>query len=203
MSKVPNLLSVVVPVYNEASGIEGFNKSLVGELTSVKAPYEIIYVNDGSRDDSFDKLKALAARSKTIKVISLSRNFGKEIAITAGVNRARGQAIITIDGDGQHPVELIPKLVNKWSKGHKVVVGVRQAHQKERFFKRQSSKLFYWLFKRVASVKLKPGATDFRLIDRSVQQEFVKITERNRITRGLVDWLGYRQAYEKFTARPR
>ena len=82
-------------------------------------------------------------------------------------------------------------------------MGVRQAHQKERFFKRQSSKLFYWLFKRVASVKLKPGATDFRLIDRSVQQEFVKITERNRITRGLVDWLGYRQAYVKFTARPR
>ena len=101
---MPNLLSVVVPVYNEASGIEGFNKSLVGELTSVKAPYEIIYVNDGSRDDSFDKLKALAARSKTIKVISLSRNFGKEFAFLAGVFCVCGLVFFFFVGDGQHPV---------------------------------------------------------------------------------------------------
>jgi dolichol-phosphate mannosyltransferase len=166
-------------------------------------PYEIIYCNDGSSDDTIEKLMTAAHGHNNIRIISLSRNFGKELATTAGIHKARGDAILTLDADGQHPVELIPEFVSRWKAGSKVVIGIRTANQKEGIIKRYGSKLFYGLFNRMTGMKLIAGLSDFRIIDHSVQQEFIRMTERNRITRGLIEWLGYSREYIKFKANPR
>jgi len=199
------LVSVVVPLYNESAGFEAFHASLVGVLD--KQPdglsYEIIYCNDGSSDGTLDKLQAVAKHNKAVRVLSLSRNFGKELATTAGMHEAHGDAVLTLDADGQHPVELIPEFIKRWRAGSKVVVGIRTANQKEGFVKRYGSKLFYGLFGKLTGMKLTPGLSDFRLIDCTVQQDFVRMTERNRITRGLIEWLGYPREYIYFKANAR
>jgi glycosyltransferase involved in cell wall biosynthesis len=197
-------LSVVVPVFNEGASLKVFNAFLTRQLDQVaKDNYEVLYCDDGSTDKSAQLIKQFAKDNKRIRLIKLSRNFGKEIATTAGIHAAGGQAIITVDADGQHPIELIPKFLAKWHKGAKVVIGVRTGNQKEGLVKRYGSKLFYKIFNRFTQMKLLPGATDFRLIDKAVQQQFIKMTERNRITRGLIDWLGYDREYIKFKANPR
>jgi glycosyltransferase involved in cell wall biosynthesis len=198
------LISFVVPVYNEATGLAAFHKSLMAVIRkSLRNNYEIIYCEDGSTDNTADLITAWHARNKKVKLLRLSRNFGKEIATTAGINAAAGQAIITLDADGQHPVSLIPKFLERWQKGSKVVIGIRTANKNEGIVKHLGSKVFYGFYNRLTHLSLIPGSTDYRLIDRSVQQEFQKMTERNRITRGLIDWLGYDRDYIKFKAKPR
>jgi glycosyltransferase involved in cell wall biosynthesis len=196
------LISLVIPMYNESNVLPIFHTRLVAELKAAAVNYEIIYCDDGSADDSV-KLVQQWSKDHRIKLIKLSRNFGKEIATTAGIHAAKGAAIITLDADGQHPVELIPDFLKRWHTGDKVVVGIRVANQDEGWGKRFGSKLFYMLFNKFTGIKLVPGSTDFRLIDRSVQQDFVRMTERNRITRGLIDWLGYERSYIEFKANPR
>lgn len=204
MSDSKNLLSIVVPVYNESHGLPTFHKSLLEVLKSLPdIGFEILYCDDGSTDDSSKIIRDLAANDQRLKLIRLSRNFGKEIATTAGIHEASGNAIITLDADGQHPVELIPELLNRWRAGNKVVIGVRVANQQEGIIKRYGSKLFYRLFNLFTGTKLIAGASDFRLIDQAVQHDFKRMTERNRITRGLIDWLGYERDYITFNAKPR
>lgn len=197
------MISVVVPVYNEAPGLEQFHVSLLAALGHLSGGHEIIYVDDGSTDTSPEVLSRLARKNSVVRVLRLSRNFGKEVATTAGIHAARGQAILTLDADGQHPVERIPDFVVAWQKGAKVVIGLRTANQREGLLKRYGSKLFYALFNKFTGVKLQPGSTDFRLIDQTVQHDFAQMTERNRITRGLIDWLGYERVYIRFAAKPR
>jgi dolichol-phosphate mannosyltransferase len=198
------LISIVAPLYNESGGVEQFHADLTKVLQqSVKLPYEIIYADDGSIDGTLEKVLKLARRDTHVRVAALSRNFGKEIAMTAGIHQARGDAIITIDSDGQHPVELIPDFIARWEAGNKVVAGIRTGNQKEGFVKRQGSRLFYGLFSRMTGLKLTPGLSDFRLIDASVRLEFLRMTERNRITRGIIDWLGYPASYVTFKANSR
>lgn len=197
------LISIVVPAYREAEVIEQFYENLSDVLAKSTYNYEIIFVDDGSLDDTGDIIRRLAAKDDRMRLLSLSRNFGKEIATTAGINNAEGDAIITLDADGQHPVELIPDFIASWEAGYSVVIGVRSANQKEGAIKKYGSYLFYKIFNKITSMELVPGSTDFRLIDRSVQQEFTKMTERNRITRGLIDWLGYERKLIYFTANPR
>lgn len=189
------LLSVVVPVYNERAGLALFHKSLWGVLEQLPLDFEIIYCDDGSLDGSTGLLHELAEKHRQVRVMRLSRNFGKELATTAGLHAAKGEAIITIDADGQHPVELIPQFIAKWQQGAKVVIGVRTDKRRAGFVKRAGSKLFYGAFGKASGIKLVPGSSDYRLIDRAVQTEFVRMTERNRITRGLIDWLGYKREY--------
>ncbi|MET0779330.1 MAG: glycosyltransferase [Candidatus Saccharimonadales bacterium] len=200
---ISGLLSVVVPLYNESAGFEPFHDSLVAILQQAGMQYEIVYVNDGSTDGTLKKINAVAADDSAIRVLSLTRNFGKEVATTAGIHMARGNAIVTLDADGQHPVELIPEFIARWQAGAKVVIGIRTANQKEGLVKRYGSKFFYGLFSRLMGFKLQPGLSDFRIIDRTVQQDFVRMTERNRITRGLIDWLGYAPEYIRFKAKRR
>ena len=204
MAKPEITLSIVVPVYNEAAGLQSFHESLA-EVLEKTAPdsYEIIYCDDGSTDDSNEIIHKLAAENTHVRLLKLSRNFGKEVATTAGIHEAKGAAIMTIDADGQHPVELIPEFIARWQAGNKVVVGLRTSNHKEGFVKRFGSKLFYKILNRFTGLKIDPRATDFRLIDSSVQAEFSRMTERNRITRGLIDWLGYERSYIKFKANPR
>lgn len=206
MANEPNndfLLSVVVPVFNEAEGLKHFHDSLEKVLKSHAWRHEVIYVDDGSHDETPKILKKLAKFNENIKLISLSRNFGKEQATTAGLHTAGGNAVIIIDADGQHPVELIPDFVNRWQKGAHVVVGVRTSNQREGLVKRLGSKMFYSSLRVFGVPNIVPGSTDFRLIDRQVLSAFKKLTERNRVTRALIDWLGYERDYIQFTAKPR
>ncbi len=192
-----------MPVYNEAAGLLRFYASLMEVLDGLHTTYEIVFVDDGSHDASVKVLHGLQEQTRMIRLVVLTRNFGKEIATTAGIHAARGTAILTLDADGQHPVQRIPDFVAAWRAGARVVVGLRLSNEREGVLKRYGSKVFYGLFNRFAGANLVPGATDFRLIDQSVQQDFVRITERNRITRGLIDWLGYTPVYIPFRAHAR
>lgn len=196
------VLSVVVPVYNEAASLARFHASLLAVLNNLSIDWQIIYVNDGSYDESRRIIRELQTADKRVIQINLTHNFGREIATTAGIHAATGNAIIILDADGQHPVSAIPEFVSAWQSGAKVVVGIRR-NRKASTLKRFGSRLFYGLFSRLTGMKLNPNATDFRLIDRSVQVEFNRMTERNRITRGLIDWLGYKQAYVSYDENPR
>lgn len=189
------LISVVVPVYNEEAGIRKF---LDGELLPVlskltKSSYntEVILVDDGSDDKSIERIKTAKINdSLPVKVVALSRNFGKEVALSAGLMEAAGDAVIMIDADGQHPAEVIPEMVGKWESGADVVMAVRGANTTKH---RLASKLYYKMMRMAGNKNIVVGALDFRLMDRRVVDEFNKFTERNRLTRGLIDWLGFRQ----------
>ncbi len=197
-------LSVVVPIFNEAEGLPTFHTSLAGILkkSDVKS-YEIIYVDDGSRDQTIEVIKHLITANERIKYLPLSRNFGKESAVAAGIKFAKGDAIMLLDGDGQHPVELIPKFISLWLKGNKVVVGIKRSNTKEGLIKRAGSYLFYKTFNMITKQKLIPGSTDFCLIDKTVRTAFLELKEVDRINRGLIDWLGFKTDYIEFNANPR
>lgn len=196
-------LSIVTPLYNEQASLKDFHTSLKNALQPLGITYEIIYVNDGSTDTTLDILAKLAKKDDTIRVVSLSRNFGKELATSAGIVYARGNATIIMDGDGQHPPKLIGSFLQKWREGAQVVIGVRATNQKEGFIKKTGSKLFYGLFNMMSDSKIVPRSTDYRLIDAVVQTEFSRFQERRRITRGLIDWLGYKREYIAFDAPAR
>ncbi|TAL15290.1 glycosyltransferase [Patescibacteria group bacterium] len=196
------MLSLVIPVYNEHAGLQAFHSSLAEVLEKLSMPYEVIYCDDGSTDGSKDVLATIAANDNAVKTIVFSRNFGKESALSAGIIQAKGEAIITIDADGQHPVELIPKFVDAWKSGARVVVGIRKSTNGN-MLKKLESKLFYSVFNKLSSQKLIPGSTDFRLIDQSVQSAFLELGESNRMTRALIDWLGFESTYIKFELNKR
>lgn len=213
-----SVLSIVVPAYNESSGIEMFHREIllpelqkvegqlrniarVRELT-VAQPYEIIYVNDGSSDSTLEKLQGLAEQDSRVKVVNFSRNFGKEIATTAGVAHADGAAIVMMDADGQHPPSYLSLFLNHWQDGAQVVVGVRKNH-KTSAVKTAGSKAFYRILGFLSEGETVPNSTDFRLLDYSVAQEFLAMNERQRITRGLIDWMGFKRAYVDFEAPSR
>lgn len=198
------VISIIIPCYNEGINVSSFYRLLSKIIDSDKKHfYELIYVDDGSNDNTLIELENISKLSDRVKVLSLSRNFGKEIATSAGIFYSKGDATIMIDGDGQHPAELIPELVRIWEEGYQVVIGVRESNQKEGFVKRFGSLLFYKLFNSTSGANLVPGATDFRLIDKEVSDEFKQFTERYRITRGLIDWMGYRRTYLPFNANER
>lgn len=202
MSK--QLISLVVPVYNEERNIQPFYAAAKNIFSKVKkSDYEIIFVNDGSQDDSTQEIVRLQKKDKRIRLVDFSRNFGKEVATTAGLHSSTGDAVIMIDADLQHPIELIPEFIEKWRAGSEVVVGVRRKYGKESLQKRLYSWLFYKILNSMAEVKVIPGATDYRLLDRLVVDEFNRFSERNRMTRGLIDWLGFRREYIFFTSAER
>ena len=198
------LISVVVPLYNEADGLGSFHKSLLNNIHKVaKDDYEIIYCDDGSSDNSAELVRQFRHDDSRSKLISFSRNFGKESALSAGIAAANGQAIITLDGDGQHPVELLPEFVKAWQGGAQVVVGICINRRGDSWLKRLGSRLFYGVFNRLTGQKLLPGMTDFRLMDRAVQKAFVDLPEIDRVTRGLIDWLGFRRVQVEYEEKPR
>lgn len=204
MADIKQLLSIVIPVYNESAHLAALHAGITAvrnQLTDYQ--FEVIYVNDRSTDDSLEQLRKLADQDKSVRIISLSRNFGKEVASTAGIHKARGAAVITLDGDGQHPPELLPLFVERWEAGAKVVIGVRTANYGEGIVKRYGSKLFYRLFNRITGIHMVPYSTDYRLIDRVVCTEFSRMTEHNRMTRALINWLGYQRSYIQFEAKAR
>lgn len=190
-------------MYNEEEGIVEFlGKQLLPVLMRLKYDTEIVLVDDGSRDKTVEKVveKYGSDLGKRMKIIALARNFGKEIALTAGLNNATGNAVIMIDADGQHPVEMIPEMVKKWENGAQIVTAVRDENTTKH---KLGSKIYYAMMKMCGNKNIVVGAMDYRLLDRGVVDEFNKMTERNRLTRGLVDWLGYPQEYIKVHTKDR
>jgi len=199
------LISIIIPVYNEEKNIP----LVYGELKKVwedlkeKYDYEIIFVDDGSEDESLQIIEDLKSENDKIKFIQFSRNFGKEVATSAGINNAQGEGAILLDADLQHPPELIPEFLKKWEEGADIVVGVRNKNKSDSITKKVGSFFFYKIINRISDTQIVPQSTDFRLLDKIVIQEFNKFTERNRITRGLIDWLGFRRDYIYFDANER
>ena len=192
------LLSVVAPVYQEEATIDRFCTAVADALSGV--PYELILVDDGSTDQTPAKLAQLAAEDRRIKVVLLSRNFGHQAALTAGLDHAGGNVAVTLDSDLQDPPSLIPKLLERWRAGADVVYAVRRARAGESRFKLRTAKLFYRLFRSLASVDLQPNSGDFRLLDRRVLDALLSMGERSRFLRGMSIWVGFTQdsvAYDR------
>lgn len=202
-AKPPVEISVVVPIYNEEDNLNYLFERLVTNLDRLQASYEIICVNDGSRDNSLAGLIHHHQQNPAIKVVNLSRNFGKELALTAGIDRARGQAVIPIDADLQDPPELIKDLVDKWHEGYDVVYATRRARQGETWLKRFTANNFYRLIGKMSKVPIPPDTGDFRLMDRRVVEALKQLPERTRFMKGLFSWVGYRQIAIEYDRDPR
>ncbi len=187
-------LSVIVPCFNEEAVIEESYKRISSVLKSMDCASELIFVNDGSRDRTLEILSEITLKDKSVKVISFSRNFGHQKAVTAGVNNCSSDMALIIDADLQDPPELIPDMVNTMENtGAQVVYCVRKARKGESFFKKASAKLFYRFLNFLSEVKLPVDTGDFRLIDKSVIQEFDRLNEKGKYIRGLISWIGFKQ----------
>ena len=194
-------VSVVVPMFNEATGIVGFlDGQLMPVLNKLSYDVEVILVDDGSVDKTVEKVVKKYGSNEKIKVVALTRNFGKEIALTAGLTYATGDAVIMIDADGQHPVEIIPQMIKKWEEGAYIVTAVRGENTTRH---KMGSRIYYWVMRICGNKDIVVGAMDYRLLDRGVVDEFNKMPEHNRLARGLVDWLGYPQEYVKVHTKNR
>ncbi|MGB5637366.1 MAG: glycosyltransferase family 2 protein [Waterburya sp.] len=186
-------ISVVIPFYNEEKNVDYLFQRLIEVLDKLKTTYEIICVNDGSQDDTLNCLIKYHQTQPQIKVINLSRNFGKEIALTAGIDYAAGKAIIPIDADLQDPPELIEQLVAKWREGYDVVYATRRSRQGESWLKRFTADSFYKTIGKMSRVSLPHNTGDFRLLDRKVVEALKQMPERTRFMKGLFTWVGFKQ----------
>ena len=189
----PFRLSLVTPLYNEEQVCEEFLQRVVPIVRSVTSDYEIICVNDGSNDHTLLLLREAHEANPRIKVIDLTRNFGKELALTAGLDHTTGDAVIPIDVDLQDPPELIPEMVRLWLRGYDVVLAVRSDRSADSAIKRMTADAFYRLMGRISEIALPPNAGDFRLMDRRVVEALRSLPERTRFMKGLFAWLGFRQ----------
>ncbi len=196
-------ISVVIPVYNEEKNVSLVSQEVAAVFSSLPYEYEIIFINDGSRDNSLLEILRLGEADSRIKGLDFSRNFGKEPALSAGCHIASGDAVITMDADLQHPAELISELLKEWEKGAEVVYTVRKKNEGASLMKRLTSSAYYWLFNKITSVTTEPRSTDFRLLDKKVIEVFRKFPERERMFRGMVDWMGYKRSRVEFVARER
>lgn len=198
-----NFLSVVVPVYNEADLLSGTLNAICAELSLVEIAYEIIVIDDGSTDGTWELLCRTSRELPAVKAIRLSRNFGKESALTAGLNFARGDAVIVMDGDGQHPPNLIPEMVRIWREDDvDVVEGVKTGRGSEPVLSTLRARLFYYLMKKLTSLDL-DSASDFKLIDRKVVDAHNSLPESARFFRGIISWLGFKRVQIPFSVRER
>jgi polyisoprenyl-phosphate glycosyltransferase len=191
-------LSIIVPVYNEAQIIDQLVQRMSAAAQSITDNYEIIFVNDGSRDDSLPKLAIECQKDKRLHYISFSRNFGHQIAITAGMDYASGDAIVTIDGDLQDPPELIKEMYARYKDGYKVVYAKRSKRKGETFFKLVTAKMFYRLMARLVSFEIPLDVGDFRLISRDVLDYLKQMKEYDKYIRGQIAWLGFKSTYVMF-----
>lgn len=203
-SAVAPVLSVVVPLFNEAEGLPLLHRRLVDTLRTMElATWELVFVDDGSRDDTFAVLSRLAGSDPNIRGIRFARNFGKEAAMAAGLASARGQAIILMDGDGQHPPELMPEMLARWQGGAQMVTAVRRSRDTDPWLRRQLSRAFYRLFEAVSEIALEEGGGDFRLFDRVVVDAILALPERTRFMKGITSWVGFRQVTIDFEPEER
>jgi glycosyltransferase involved in cell wall biosynthesis len=191
--KGPARLSIVTPFYNEGPEVSRFVERVTAALAGVDLDWRIVCVNDGSADDTIDHLIAAHERDPRIQVIDLSRNFGKEFALTAGLDHTGSDVVVLMDSDLQHPPEMLPAMIAKWREGFEVVYMVRQMRGDVGFLARLSRRLFYLIFRMASEVRLPPEAGDFRLLDPVVVQAIRRLPERTRFMKGIYHWVGFRQ----------
>lgn len=197
-------VSIVVPCYNEAEVIDYTMTALIAFTRSIPHyTFELIFVNDGSADSTEEKLLAASDTDENIRVISFSRNFGHQIAVTAGIDASVGDAVVLIDADLQDPPEVIGQMIEKWEDGYDVVYGTRRSRDGETLFKKTSAKLFYRLLNRLSEVPIPLDTGDFRLMDRQVVDQLVAMPEKSRFIRGMVSWIGFRQIAIEYERSPR
>jgi polyisoprenyl-phosphate glycosyltransferase len=196
-------LSAVIPVFNEALGIGPLLARLVPVLERLTPAWEIVFVDDGSADDTLSVVKAHNARDPRIGAVAFSRNFGKEVAIAAGLDHARGEAVVIMDADLQHPPEAIETFVARWREGYQMVYGQRTSRDDESAMRRGFARLFYRLFARFGEMALPEGAGDFRLIDRKAVEVLRSLGERARFSKGLYAWIGFKSVGVPFTVEER
>lgn len=200
LSQIPPavLLSIIVPFYNEQEVLEEFHSRLTKVLDSLPITSEIVYVDDGSKDTSLDVVRSFTSINSSISVIGLSRNFGKESAMSAGLEHCRGQAVILLDADLQDPPELIPQMIAKWREGYDVVNMQRSQRDGETWFKKFSAASFYKVMNAAAKIDVPENVGDFRLLSREVVDHINQLPERNRYMKGIFSWPGFRQATIQF-----
>lgn len=198
------LLSVIVPCYNEEAVLTETHRRLTAVLAGL-APlaYEIIYVDDGSHDQTAQRLREVQHGCEAVRVVLLSRNFGHQVAMTAGLVHSSGDAVVMLDADLQDPPELIPEMMARWRDGYDVVYGLRIARHGETQFKRWTAKLFYRLLNRVSKVKIPLDVGDFRLMSRRGVDSLLAMSERDRFLRGMISWAGYKQIAVLYERAPR
>ena len=193
MPRKPHLsIDIVIPVYNEAGVVERTFANLSDVIDSLPYTFAIYYVNDGSTDGTSESLATLAEEDKRIQVIELSRNFGHQAALTAGLDAARGDLVITMDCDGQHPPELIPEMINLFKQGYDVIQGLRSDAVAMGAFKKWTSEGFYKILNLVSGTRVLPGAADFRALSRQAIEALKSMPEYHRFLRGMIAWMGYR-----------
>jgi dolichol-phosphate mannosyltransferase len=185
------MLSLVIPVFNEQEVLKDSFARMDAAMQSTGYAYEIIYVNDGSRDQTLDQLRGLAKDHPQVKVLSFSRNFGHQLAVTCGMDAAKGDALIIIDVDLQDPPELIPEMVRMWEAGADIVYGKRMKRKGETFFKKLTASMYYRLLSWMSAYPIPLDTGDFRLIGRNVADRFLEMREHNRFLRGMSAWMGY------------
>ncbi|WP_317170517.1 glycosyltransferase family 2 protein [Hymenobacter terrestris] len=193
-------LSVIIPIYNEEANIAALYERLRGVLDPMALPggYELIFVNDGSRDQSLALIRLLAARDERVRYVDFSRNFGHQIAVTAGLDRTTGEAVVIIDADLQDPPELIPALHQKLGEGYEVVYAKRRSRQGESAAKKLTAKLFYRLLVSITHISIPVDTGDFRVVSRKVVEALRQMPEQNKFIRGQISWIGYRQTYLEY-----
>jgi len=197
------LVSIVVPLFNEELVIDELHARLSRLMSRPGLNCEVVLVNDGSSDQTLDKAKRICSGDRRFKLLSFSRNFGHQVAITAGIDRARGAAVVIIDADLQDPPELVVEMIAKWKEGYQVVYGVRRQRKGESRFKLATASLFYRLLRRLTDVDIPADAGDFRLLDRKVADQLVGMRERARFVRGLVSWVGFKQCKLEYVREER
>jgi dolichol-phosphate mannosyltransferase len=201
-SEAPTL-SIVAPAFNEAGNLERFYEEVEGVVSGLGLSFELILVDDGSRDATWEEIRALHARDRRVRGVRFSRNFGHQYALLAGLSRARGAAVVSMDADLQHPPPVIAQLVEEWRKGSLIVHTLRRDPESVSWFKRVSSRLFYRLFSFLSGTQLSEGMADFRLLDRQVVRSLLDFPEEGLFLRGLVHWVGFPSASVAFECRPR
>ena len=196
-------ISVVIPAYNEEANIDHLFKRLNGVLQQMSVEYELIFVNDGSKDRTLELVKVLAAREPVVKYIDFSRNFGHQIAVTAGLDRANGDAIVIIDADLQDPPELIIDMYQKMKEGFEVVYAKRKKREGESWLKLWTARSFYRLLSQITSISIPVDTGDFRIVDRKIVDILKQMPEKSKFLRGQISWAGFNQTYLEYERQER
>ena len=198
-----HILSIVIPVYNEEGNLRQLLRELDEVLESLELECEIVFVDDGSSDQTWETIESLHKKNNLVKGLRLSRNFGHQYALLAGLANAKGDAVISMDGDLQHPVAVIPELVNEWRRGNMIVHTRRLDPPSLSIFKKITSKLYYKIFSYLSGVEIEGGMADFRLLDRQVVREILELSEEGLFFRGIVRWVGYGSTTVPYTSNER
>lgn len=197
------LISIVVPAFNEEAVLSHFHQKISGVLSEQPFNFEIVYINDGSSDNTLSIIKELRQADKQVTLIDLSRNFGKEIALTAGLQKAAGDAVVVIDADLQDPPELIPELIREWQNGYDVVYAQRSHRKGESLLKRTTAHFFYRIIQRISKITIPEDTGDFRILSRRAVNALNTFNEQHRFMKGLFAWIGYRQKAVQYQRDPR